>query len=109
MAGPDNDNTTGDVVRLTQGEWERRAAVAEEAAALLAGAAATMQDIASSNSFGDCVEGVGMHSALQDALANCATAVTRLSQSASATSASCLSASTSLTSADADGSRTLSS
>lgn len=100
MAGPDNDNTTGDVVRLTQGEWERRAAVAEEAAALLAGAADRVLVISKNNKFGECVEGEGMHSALMSALHTIQETWTAQAAAAQIIATSCTSASETLTAAD---------
>ena len=100
MAGPDNDNTTGDVVRLTQGEWERRAAVAEEAAALLAGAAQSLELVAKQNAFGDCVEGNGMHETMAEALAKFRSTVVSRAVEAAEISESCYGAAKSLQSAD---------
>lgn len=56
------------VLRSEQLEWERRAAVASDAAHHLATASITLGEVESTNYFGDCIEGLSFFNALTRAL-----------------------------------------
>jgi hypothetical protein len=64
----DGGTASGGIVKLTAGEWEKRAQVAADGAARLQNAARAIENTGLANHFGECVEGTGMHSALNTAL-----------------------------------------
>jgi hypothetical protein len=107
VTNPDGGTASGGTVKLTAGEWEKRAQVAADGAARLAAAAHTLAQIGTKNYFGDCIEGASMHGALTPVLQRWATDLARQADALSETAKACTAAAPVLAAADAQSSQDL--
>jgi hypothetical protein len=93
----------GYVLRSEQAQWERRAAVAGDAAAELMNAYMQMASVLEGNYLGQCVEGQDTYRALRAAIANVSRDVRLHAQLASELAARCRSAGDDIERVDAAG------
>ncbi|RPA12228.1 hypothetical protein [Gordonia sp. OPL2] len=96
----DGGTASGGVVKLTAGEWEKRAQVAADGAARLAAASVSLSRVAAGNYFGECSEGTGMFEALAPVITTFRTQLERQAQELTGLAEKCVDAKHSLSDTD---------
>ncbi len=96
----DGGTASGGIVKLTAGEWEKRAQVAADGHSRLAVLAANLSSIGKMNHFGRCTEGESMFGALEPVLAKWASDLATQADRLHQLSEACQAAAAQLTNAD---------
>ncbi|MDL9945938.1 hypothetical protein QSJ19_10110 [Gordonia sp. ABSL11-1] len=97
----DGGTASGGIVKLTAGEWEKRAQVAADGAARLAALTQALAGTVGSNHFGDCDEGTSMYEALRPIIETWVNQLHTQAVQLSTLSDACLRADETITSVDA--------
>lgn len=103
----DGGTASGGIVKLTAGEWEKRAQVAADGAARLLAAARTIRATATSNHFGECEEGDSMYRALGPVIRAWQDQLTSQAQQLETLARNCANAGPKLGTSDAQSAKTL--